>query len=180
MPRRSARGSLGPGCWPRGKAVVLPGPPGSLLMDRSPPSSPDRSSWPQAQGHPDGLSWACVRGPCQSCLCQPGEQAAQPAMAQEASAWLMGHLSREARLPWAGGRGAPGSLSCLLLPSPCCAPPPTQPFPRTHRQALFRGPGRTTERLLWLVSGDAIGSLGRVGRGCGGQPGAGRRVGRMD
>lgn len=43
------------------------------------------------------------------------------------------------------------------------APPPAQPFPRTHRRALFRGPGRTTERLLWLVSGDAIGSRGGWG-----------------
>lgn len=46
-------------------------------------------------------------------------------------------------------------------------PPPVKPFPRTHRRALFRGPGRTTECLLWLKSGDAIGGLGWVGRGPG-------------
>lgn len=43
-------------------------------------------------------------------------------------------------------------------------PSPSAAFPRTHRRALFRVPGGTTERLLWLVSGDAIGGLGWVGR----------------
>lgn len=50
-----------------------------------------------------------------------------------------------------------------------------------HRRALFRGPAGTTERLLWLVSGDAIGGLGWVGRGRQGRVGpvcwAGRGAG---
>lgn len=152
-------------CSWREACLASPGPSSSWLswlgISSSPLPPPDQTLPPQGWGC---LNWHGPGGMCGGSQDPPG---------------------REDKLPLAGVAVRPWTASPACSPGPCPpaspwaivgaegahpTPPPVQPLPRTHRQALFRGPGRTTECLLWLASGDAIGGLGWVGRGCGGGP----------